>query len=158
MRVYTVPHRTSRRHERLAVVSPATLFIDSEAGEIVGHSSYRLDISESGARLRTSAGEIVGHSSYTLDISERGARLRTSAIALSPGQTVVVLPHGEAPRRAVRGRVAWIREAGSDQERELGLEFHNPTPTTCWCYASDRKGFNAAKFLGRLLNLERERR
>src|SRR5437867_6088309 len=91
MRVYTVPHRTSRRHERLAVVAPATLFIDSEAGEIVGHSSYRLDISESGARLRTSAGEIVGHSSYTLDISERGARLRTSAIALSPGQTVVVL-------------------------------------------------------------------
>ncbi|SRR5712692_5158732 len=134
MRVYTVPHRTSRRHERLAAVSPATLFIDSEAGGIVGHSSY------------------------TLDISERGARLRTSAIALSPGQTVVVLPHGEAPRRAVRGRVAWIREAGSDQERELGLEFHNPTPTTCWCYASDRKGFNAAKFLSRLLNLERERR
>src|SRR2546425_12782830 len=106
MRVYTFPHPPSRRHERLAVVPPATLFIDSEAVEIVGHSSYTLDISERGARLRTSAGEIVGHSSYTLDISERGARLRTSAIALSPGQTVVVLPHGEAPRRAERGPVA----------------------------------------------------
>ncbi len=122
MRLDTVPHRTTRRHERLAVVSPATLFTDPEAGEMVGRASY------------------------TLDISERGARLRTSAIALSIGQTVVILPHGEAPRRAVRGRVVKRLDSQAIPSKKYAGVTRGLSRRAGCARVPDGKGKHSAKF------------
>ncbi len=94
---YPIP----RRSERISVTIPVTLLVASEI-------------------------ERTENSVWTVDLSQIGARVRTSA-ALKPGQTVEFVPH-EGRRYVLRSRVVWIKPGGPDREAEVGLEFLNPLP------------------------------
>ncbi len=92
------PHVLERRGKRIFARVPLTLLLES-------HGKKR------------------AHRAFTVDFSELGARVRAGSI-LSPGQLVEVIPD-EAPHYAVRGRVVWVRAAGSERYGLAGLEFLN---------------------------------
>ena len=59
-------------------------------------------------------------SAFTLDISLRGASVRTK-LALSPGESVGVVPKGDLPH-AIPARAVWVRE-DECKWTYAGLEF-----------------------------------
>lgn len=65
-------------------------------------------------------GKKVVHEAMGIDISELGARL-LAGIVLSPGQVVEIHPKGAG--KPVQGRVVWVGDTGSEEQREIGLEF-----------------------------------
>jgi hypothetical protein len=62
-----------------------------------------------------------------LDLSPHGARVQCD-VPLTPGQAFEFVPP-EGPEYAVRCRVIWAGELGSNSEGESGLEFLAPYPT-----------------------------
>lgn len=105
----------ARRSDRIPVSIPMTLIVET-------------------------AGRKVGHPSYMVDVSERGIKLKAN-VAVAVGQVVEVIP-AEGPRHIVRSRVVWVGKAGSEQEGRMGLEFLDPSPTSCWGLATNPKQFN----------------
>ena len=64
------------------------------------------------------------HTAQTVDISRSGARVR-SAVQMSPGQSVQVIP-SEGVRRSIEGRVVWANKVSAPQIAEAGIEFMQP--------------------------------
>jgi PilZ domain len=61
------------------------------------------------------------HKARTLDISRAGARVRTN-IRMSPGQPVKVVP-SEGIKRAIPGRIVWVKNLVDNTDGEVGIEF-----------------------------------
>ena len=57
----------------------------------------------------------------TVDLSEHGARIVAEA-PLTPGQTLSLF-QADDPERALRCRVVWTGDVGSDGHDQTGLEF-----------------------------------
>ena len=88
-----------RRSERKPLGRAVSLVVESERSRIV-------------------------HRVFGVDLSALGIRVR-AGIALLPGQLVTVIPR-EGNSQAVRSRVVWVGEAGSDRAGEAGIVFLEP--------------------------------
>lgn len=68
----------------------------------------------------------VAHEAHTLDLSWSGARLRSNGIALTHGQVLdLVMAKGETMLRKL-ARVVWVGESGSGEAVEAGVKFVHP--------------------------------
>jgi len=96
------PHER-RRSPRTKVGKPITLIVDSARSQIA-------------------------NSVFAVDLSQVGARIRSS-VDLQLGQLVTVIPDG-GTGPAVPSRVVWIAHKGSERNGEAGLAFLHPvTPS-----------------------------
>ena len=64
------------------------------------------------------------HRAQTIDISRSGARVRSS-VTMSPGQSVRLVPN-EGVRRSIEGRIVWVNRIVSAPGGEAGIEFMQP--------------------------------
>jgi hypothetical protein len=64
------------------------------------------------------------HGSVAIDLSELGARIRTSA-PLSPGQNLVMMS-SDGARQSLPSRVVWVKATTPEEVTEAGLEFLHP--------------------------------
>ena len=93
------PPEARRRSERKPLGRAVSLVVDSERSRIV-------------------------HRVFGVDLSALGIRVRAE-IALLPGQLVTVIP-SEGNSQAVRSRVVWVGETGSERAGEAGIAFLEP--------------------------------
>ena len=89
-----------RRLQRVATNSPAMLVVESEKGQSIFRGT-------------------------AIDSSEKGVRIKTSFTSLTNGQTIEVVLLGDL-KRALRCRVAWVRQPGPEHSGQFGLEFMGP--------------------------------
>ncbi len=66
----------------------------------------------------------VTEKAFTVNLSESGARVRTST-PLAPGQRIDVFPN-EGLKHAIPSRVVWVERGALDRVGEAGLEFLQP--------------------------------
>lgn len=88
-----------RQRERKVVHKPVTLIVDSDRQRIA-------------------------NSAFAIDLSELGARIRSS-LDLVPGQLVTIIPK-EGDSQALPSRVVWVGRTGSERADEAGIAFMQP--------------------------------
>jgi D-lyxose ketol-isomerase len=93
------PASNRRRSERKPVARTFVLYVDSDRDQIA-------------------------NSAFAVDLSALGVRIR-STIKLLPGQLVTIVPR-EGSEQAIRSRVIWVGEAGSNRVGEAGIAFLQP--------------------------------